>query len=278
MIHAPGWLLRLRTVGVGCLLLTAGLSLTEPVGLTRPLSAQSADVEALDRFEARIEAGRTDGVAEALDAWLADAGDGPPDAIGRARYLRARLIEDVDLARAEYLSVAIEGGTVYGALAWLRLAQMDLAMGEPARAASDLERLRADYPGSPSAASSWYWTARTFEDRGLLNEACEQYERAISEARRVDDQLSVERALMASGECGSGGLRFSIQVGAFSRDETARELQSQLEADGHPARVFEDGGLYRVRVGWFANPDAARALERRLRDGGFTVAVVAAES
>lgn len=243
------------------------------------LSAQDPpDLEALDRLEADIEAGRLGGAREALGAWVAAGGEQTAEARGRVRYLTARLMADIDSARTEYLAVALDGRSSYGAQAWLRLAQMDLAVGEPRRAASDLERLRADFPGGPFAAESWYWTARTLEQRGLLDEACDTYGRAITAARRVEEPATIERAVAGSRECASGGLRFSIQVGAFSRAESARELRARLEADGLPARIFKDGGLHRVRVGWFASPETARGLERRLREGGFSVAVVAAES
>ncbi len=242
------------------------------------LSGQTPpDSEALDRLEADIEAGRTAGARDALDVWIAAAQNETPEARGRARYLKARLMTNVDSARTEYLGVALDGRSSFGAHAWLRLAQMDLMMGEPARAISDLERLRADYPGGATAASSWYWTARALAQRGLLDDACDTYARALIEAQRVQHPSAIERAMTASGECAPGGLRFSIQVGAFSRATAARELQAQLEADGQPARVFEDDGLHRVRVGWFASPETARGLEGRLREGGFTVAVVAAE-
>ena len=155
---------------------------------------------------------------------------------------------------------------------------MDLAVGESARAASELERLRADYPSATVSAASWYWTARTMEQIGDFDGACRTYAIAINELRAVDDPKGVERALEASWDCTEGEGRLSIQIGAFSRQEAAEDLKRSLDQDGYPTRIFYESGLHKVRIGWFARRETARGLERRLRAEGFSVAVVAAES
>lgn len=257
--------------------LVAAVALSLGCMTSGALGAQS-DPAALDRLEAEIERGTLEGARASLETWIAGASGASAEVMGRARYLRARLMADVDSARAEYLAVAVEGRSSYGARAWLRLAQLDLAVGEPMRAVADLERLRADYPSDPIARTSWYWTARALEQRGMLEEACDNFERAVGAAGEAGADELRDRAMLAADSCSAAGLRFSIQVGAFSRPATARELAEQLDEEGFPARVFEEGGLHRVRVGRFVSPETARGLERRLRDGGFTVAVVAAES
>ncbi|WP_419163300.1 SPOR domain-containing protein [Candidatus Palauibacter sp.] len=237
-------------------------------------AAQSADPAALVRLEAEVEAGRAEGVAEAVGRWIAEARNPTRESLARARYLRARLMADADSARTALLALALDGGSSFGALAWLRLAQLDLALGAPARASADLDRLRADYPRSPLATVSWHWTARTLEARGLLARACEAWQRAVTEARRVGDATSARLAAVASTGCGAGTPRFTVQVAALSRAETAREMRSRLEVDGFPARVVEDDALHRVRVGRFASPEAARGLQRRLHDAGYAADIV----
>ncbi|MDX1396121.1 MAG: hypothetical protein R3195_17200, partial [Gemmatimonadota bacterium] len=112
------------------------------------LAAQAPRTAELDRIEEAIEAGRLDGVRAELDGWLDGAEDASPEDRGRARYLRARLYLDADSARSEYLDVALDGRSSYGARAWLRLAQLDLSRGQTERAIESLERLRADYSRS----------------------------------------------------------------------------------------------------------------------------------
>lgn len=247
-------------------------------GLSVPSAARAAQAAApvdLDHLEARIEAGTFEGAAEAIESWFAtEERNAARGDVLRARYLRARLLADPDSARAELLAVAMNGGSLHGSRAWLRLAQLDLALGEPARAAADLERLRADHPRSDEAVESWYWTARTFEDRGLLDRACEAWQRGAAEGRRVG---AAEIALLAESSalgCASGAPRFAIQVAAFSRRDPAEEMRGQLEAAGFFARVVEYDGLHRVRMGRFARREAAESLARRLRDAGFEPTVI----
>ena len=242
------------------------------------LAAQTPRTADLDRMEEAIETGRLDGVRVELDRWLGDAGDLSPEERGRVRYLRARLILDADSARSEYLEVALDGRSSYGALAWLRLAQLDLARGQTGRAIESLERLRVDYSRSDAVAESWYWTARAHESGGELREACSAFDRALAEASATGDATVGERAMTGREACASGGLTFTLQIGAFSSETAAESLASTAQALGYPTRVIREGDLRKVRVGRFASPETARTLEQRLHADGFAVTIVAAES
>lgn len=242
------------------------------------LLAQAPSAEDLDRVEAAIDAGRLEGLRETLDGWLAGAERLPPEDAGRARYLRARLLSDADSARDEYLGVAIDGRSSYGAHAWLRLAQLDLVRGEAGRALEDLNRLRSDYSRSSLVPASWYWSGRASESAGDLDEACEAFSRARREAVAAGDSSTAEDAESAGRSCASGGLRFTLQIGAFSARSAAEALATAAKSAGFSARIVREEGLEKVRVGVFGSPDAARILEGRLRAEGFAVAIVAAES
>lgn len=231
----------------------------------------------LDRIEAAIQSGALDGIREALERWHDAANGVDPETAGRVRFLRGRLMTDADSARSEYLAVAIDGRSSYGALAWLRLAQLDLSAGQPARAIEHLTRLQTDYPNARTA-DAWYWRARAFESGGRLEDACEAFDRALEEAGGSADGAIGEQASERRRGCAPGGLRFTLQIGAFSAETAAESLASTARALGFPARIVEDEGLDKVRVGLFASPDSARLLERRLREDGFSVAIVAAES
>ena len=241
------------------------------------LRAQAAGAD-LSRLEAAIDEGRLEGARVELDRWLADADGASAEDVGRARYLRARLIADTDSAQREYLAVALDGRSSYGARSWLRIAQLHLARDEAATAIEALERLRADYPRGDVTPASWYWTARAEEARGGLEEACSAFDRAITEAGAAGDALIAEQAASRAAVCPSGGLRFTIQVGAFSGRSAAEALAKAVTDLGFPARIVKSDNLEKVRVGRFGSPEAARSLERRLRAEGFSVAVVAGES
>ena len=241
------------------------------------LLGQARVTQQLDHWEAAADSGHFEGLRKVLETWISTTEGLTPESLGRARFLRARLFSQVDSARAEYLSIALDGRSTFGAMAWLRLAQMDLAIGEAERAVSELERLRADYTSAGESATSWYWTARAIEQVGDFDRACRTYTIAIDELRAVDDLEGVQHALAAAQDCTEGEFRLSIQIGAFSRKEAAEDLEHTLDRNGYPARIFFESGLHKVRIGWFARLETARGLERRLREEGFSVAVVAAE-
>jgi DedD protein len=71
---------------------------------------------------------------------------------------------------------------------------------------------------------------------------------------------------------------YSVQVGAFGSDATARKLVNELKADGLPAYIapLSKSGktLHRVRVGPAADRAAADKLAARLKARGLPVSVV----
>lgn len=240
-------------------------------------SAQAAPPPDLARLEAAVDSGRLDGAREAVERWLGSTGSSAPaDPLARARLLRARLMQDADSARMEYLWVAIDGRSPRGAEAWFRLAQLDLALGDVERSLQDLEQLRTDYPSSPLVPASWLWTGRALETAGDLDAACEAWERAATEGRRAGaTEELVERSRSAALGCAGEGLRLTLQLGAFRDRERAEELVSRAAEAGVRARIVRENGLHKVRAGRFGSAPPAREMARRLEAAGFQVAVVA---
>jgi len=89
-------------------------------------------------------------------------------------------------------------------------------------------------------------------------------------------QAQVQPQAMPAAAPVKGG--FSVQVGAFGADATARKLVNDLKADGLPAYIapLSKSGktLYRVRVGPTADRAAADKLAARLKTRGLPVSVV----
>jgi rare lipoprotein A len=73
-----------------------------------------------------------------------------------------------------------------------------------------------------------------------------------------------------------GGLRYTVQVGAFGELERAEALQQQLAARYPQAAVRSDGIWSRVQVGLFANREEAETLRRELADAGLEALVTTA--
>lgn len=254
----------------------AVLALCWPAG---PAAAQVTDraagaPDALDAVEAALDSGRVERARELLAGW--EEGDAGPTSgqAKRALYLRARLTADADSAETLYLDLALEGDARYGDRAWLRLAQLHLARGEPGRARAELERLRTDYPSSDLSGASWYWTGRAAAAAGDGRAACRAWRRAASDA----EETAAELASRALEGCRDGTLAgYAVQLGAFRERARARELEERAREAGFEVRTVDPSspdGLVRVRTGRVADREAAAELVRRLESEGFPAMVV----
>ena len=91
------------------------------------------------------------------------------------------------------------------------------------------------------------------------------------EARPAAKEPSLQAVAAAKGE-------FSVQVGAFGSEATARKLVADLKADGMPAYIapLSKSGktLHRVRAGPVPDRAAADKLAARLKARGLPVSVV----
>ncbi len=70
---------------------------------------------------------------------------------------------------------------------------------------------------------------------------------------------------------GTAGSRFSVQAGAFSQEETARDIAARLSAElavVSSVAFSADRGVYRVLLGDFSSRAEAAALAERLKAGG----------
>jgi rare lipoprotein A len=76
----------------------------------------------------------------------------------------------------------------------------------------------------------------------------------------------------------SGGAGYTVQVGAFTSRARADSLRESIARDAEPATVSEAGvggeTFYRVRVGSYADREAAEAGARRLAARGYRAVVV----
>ena len=67
---------------------------------------------------------------------------------------------------------------------------------------------------------------------------------------------------------------YQVQVGTFREPEMARVLVMELKAQGYPAFMVYQDGLYKVRAGAFLNVDNAAHMEQELRQNGYTTMIV----
>jgi tetratricopeptide (TPR) repeat protein len=184
-------------------------------------------------------------------------------------------MRDADSARSEYLRIAIDGRSSHGAEAWLRLSQLDIAAGQPERASEDLARLRSDYPTSPLVPASWYWSGRALESAGDLDAACTAWGTASASARDSEYGEVLALSNAAAEACGAGEMRLALQLDAFRERSAAEAVAARAEEAGFAARIVQDEGLYKVRVGRFGSVGPAREMARRLRAAGFSALITA---
>jgi cell division septation protein DedD len=158
-------------------------------GLILAASASHARAQdaALDRVQNLAATGRFTEARNTLEQWERSFADprsnATPSDRARALYLRGVLSTDPKEAGEAFLAVALSypsSSSAPGAL--LRLGQGLLANGEANRAVAYLERLRADYPGSPHRETGWLWLARAHMAAGSPVAACAAAREGITQA------------------------------------------------------------------------------------------------
>jgi hypothetical protein len=259
------WLSTLRsaTLGLGALLLFSLSSL-----IPAPALAQSS---ALDRVEEFTRLGRAEEARAVLAEWWGgDRDDASQRDLQRGLWLRGRLTVDPAQAELDFqrLAVLYPSGP-YTPQALFRLAQAAHARGDEAGAQRHVDALARDYPNATSRtqAEAWLRAAGRAPAVGAAATTVMPADTSVSGIRssggRAPAPADVE-------------LDWSVQFGAFSDEDRAFALQTDLVAAGLAARLVHvvGSGFVHVRIGRFATRDeASRQLEEVARRG-FTAAIV----
>ncbi len=105
----------------------------------------------------------------------------------------------------------------------------------------------------------------TAADNQLFDERFDEIARAIADG--IEETLG-------SGDMGAMEVRYQVQTGAYAVRERAERLQRRMRAEGIPARIVEEDGLYKVRAGDFRYMENAVRLEQVLRSRGYPTFIV----
>jgi hypothetical protein len=197
--------------------------------------------------------------------------------------LVSRSVEEM---RRNYSRVAVE----YANSAWaddalFRLALLDYAAGNFPGVSRQLDRIRNDYPDSPTIPAASEWAARALFDQKRPQEACAWLTLGIQRAgqdvelknrleylngrctslplgpptaARPDSQVAPPAPPAAPAESTATRTGFGVQVGAVNTRAAADRLLGQLKAAGFPSYVVNEAALFKVRAGPY--PDRPRAL------------------
>ena len=137
--------------------------------------------------------------------------------------------------------------------------------------APSLPTLDSPAPAPARATETEAQTASTRQDQPVAVEEAPPPPARAPEARPAAIEPAVQSAAPPKGA-------FSVQVGAFGSEATARKLVADLKADGMPAYIapLSKSGktLHRVRAGPVPDRAAADKLAARLKARGLPVSVV----
>lgn len=103
-------------------------------------------------------------------------------------------------------------------------------------------------------------------DNELFDENLDRIAEAIADG--IIDTLANQ------GIYGSGGMKYSVQLGAFRNRNLAINLVYELRNQGFQANIVFEDGLFKVRIGDFSNLDSAVELEQTLRMMGYNTFIV----
>lgn len=274
--------------------------------------ATGQDLGEIDRLGAD---GRTADARDALVSWLdVEWGDASRSERERALWLRGVLTLDPVAASATYRRLVVEypaGGYSEPALA--RLGSLSAAVGDTLGAARWFTVLARDYPRSSEASTASTWlTAHSgavarAEARGPVPVAAtetssssaatettvpdapptggsgretsppEQTPDSIPTSDAPPDAIPTPDALPDSlPDSPRGEGDWTVQLGAFSSEASARQIAEEVRAAGFEVRLVlvEGSDLWRIRSGRFVEDDDARPLAARMIEAGFQAAVV----
>ncbi len=100
-------------------------------------------------------------------------------------------------------------------------------------------------------------------DNRFFDENLEQTARAIADG-----------VLMTLRQQEEGPEYYQVQIGAFSDRDAAQRMVERLTAEGYPAFMVADDGVFKVRVGAYLNVDNASWMEKTLRAAGYPTVMV----
>ncbi len=97
----------------------------------------------------------------------------------------------------------------------------------------------------------------------------------IASGNIAEDEKNV--AVFAGEKEEADNAGYQILIGIFRSYVSARYSMSNLANEGYFTTIYEDEGLYQVRVGDYNNVEEALIAQRELRDKGYETLIVRAE-
>jgi hypothetical protein len=262
------------------------------LAVPRGAAAQtSEDIQAAVQL---AQEGSSDSARARIQTILASVPTNVP-VYAEALYAAGAVAATTEEAQRYYRRVALEFSySPWADDALLRLAQIRYVSHDALGTVRAVERLLADYPASPLAATGAYWAARASIDLNDDEAACRFVNIGLGRATDVE---TANQLRYFSGRCDGGaragnqaaapapapappavtGPSYRVQVVAVSSQDAAEDVSSQLRNLGYPVEVIQQDGLYKVRAGNYADresaDDAVRTIRSRLGGQPFVVVI-----
>jgi len=92
-------------------------------------------------------------------------------------------------------------------------------------------------------------------------------EPSVIKTPKVEPEIKVVK----ESEAVSDKKVYTIQVGAFSKEEGAQNLAKEIRGKGYQTYVIKGKTLYKVQIGEFKTSDEAKAISEKLKKLGYEI-------
>ena len=233
------------------------------------------------RAQRMVAEGQGDAGRALVEAELRAAAPGSSRYV-EALFWRAALAASAAEAERDYKRIIIEHPlSPWAADALLRLAQLELARGDRARALEHLDRLMLEHPASAARPRTAYWMARVLFEQGDARGACARLAEAERSTPAQDvelrNQVEYYRQRCVGVDTSAVAAADTARSSPAAPDTTAtrptRAAAPDTAAAAPVAGRGEGRGAYTVQVAAYNTRAEAERLQRRLRARGFEARV-----
>lgn len=198
-------------------------------------------------------------------------------------YTMGLVSRSIEEMRRNYSRIVIEySGSSWADDASYRLGLLDYAAGDQAGALRNWDRILNDYPDSRLIPTAAEWAAKAYFQQRKQAQACRWLTAGMAGAG--EDVELKNRLEFLNGRCAAGAVQpkdtapgtpatpaapartgFAVQVGAVNTKAAADQMAGRLKTAGFTPYIVQEGGLFKVRAGPYADRAAATRAAEQVR-------------
>ncbi len=269
---------------------------------TPPAAGSSASADSVFARARRLVVSGNGAAGRLLVDSVVAAAEPDSPAYADALYWRAALAASTDDAASDYRRIVVDYPlSTHAADALLQLAQLEVARGDRASAATHLQRFLLENPKHPDRAKAGLLLAQLSFEQNDLPHGCAALHQTLADvppdAVEMRNQLQyylprcsaldanpasqlplvsparlMPKTKADSARAAARG-KYTLQIAAYESKADAAALAKKLVARGVDARVVVGAKLSRVRVGRYATRAAAVSAQTDLKAKSITALV-----